>query len=163
MMVFPHFLALASLVAPSGEIMLAGDHRQLAPIVAHDWESEDRPPTVVYQPYVSAYEAVDRIREQTTVTISDAAVTRSALTYTFRLPHEIRELIARIYALDEIQLEGRPAAPPIGARSVGFFDKVWDGEKILGRPGQGRYAKHARAEAAAAPIAKTQPHAREAA
>ncbi|MWR20477.1 hypothetical protein GN074_08065, partial [Helicobacter pylori] len=58
MMVFPHYLALASLVAESGQIMLAGDHRQLAPILTHDWEEEDRPPTVLYQPFVSAYDAV---------------------------------------------------------------------------------------------------------
>ena len=44
MMVFPHFLALATLAAPDGKILLAGDHRQLAPITAHDWETEDRPP-----------------------------------------------------------------------------------------------------------------------
>ena len=39
MMVFPHFLALATLVKDDGEIMLAGDHRQLAPIITHDWEN----------------------------------------------------------------------------------------------------------------------------
>ncbi|OZH51327.1 hypothetical protein AFK68_31755 [Hydrocoleum sp. CS-953] len=33
MMVFPHFLALATLVKNDGEIMLAGDHRQLTPII----------------------------------------------------------------------------------------------------------------------------------
>jgi len=43
MMVFPHFLALASLVHTDGDIMLTGDHRQLAPILAHDWEHEDSP------------------------------------------------------------------------------------------------------------------------
>ena len=42
MMVFPHFLALATLVKNDGEIMLAGDHRQLTPIITHDWENEDR-------------------------------------------------------------------------------------------------------------------------
>ena len=63
MMVFPHFLALATLVAPDGKILLAGDHRQLAPITAHDWEAEDRPPAVLYQPFASAYDAVRRIIE----------------------------------------------------------------------------------------------------
>ena len=57
MILFPHFLALASLVEASGEIMLAGDNRQLSPIVSHDWEREDRPPVVLYQPYYSAYSA----------------------------------------------------------------------------------------------------------
>ena len=60
MMLFPHFLALASLVRPAGQIMLAGDNRQLAPISAHDWEQEDRPPMQHYQPFNSAYDAVLR-------------------------------------------------------------------------------------------------------
>ena len=52
MMVFPHFLALATLVGREGRVMLTGDHRQLAPITAHEWDTEDRPPTVRYQPFV---------------------------------------------------------------------------------------------------------------
>ncbi|WP_287289896.1 AAA family ATPase, partial [Okeania sp. SIO2B9] len=62
MMVFPHFLALATLVKNDGEIMLAGDHRQLTPIITHDWENEDRPPVVYYQPYVSAYQAIQNLK-----------------------------------------------------------------------------------------------------
>lgn len=107
MMVFPHFLALATTVdTSSGQIMLAGDHRQLAPIVAHDWENEDRPPVKLYQPFVSAYEAIHEIETKTS--ISESAVCQSALQYTFRLPAEIRELIRRLYRLDNIELEGRP-------------------------------------------------------
>jgi hypothetical protein len=67
MMLFPHFLSLASLVTPNGQILLAGDNRQLAPIAAHDWEQEDRPPMQHYQPFISAYDAVLRI-------INDAGV-----------------------------------------------------------------------------------------
>ena len=62
MILFPHFLALASLVEASGEIMLAGDNRQLSPIVSHDWEREDRPPVVLYQPYYSAYDAIRNLK-----------------------------------------------------------------------------------------------------
>jgi hypothetical protein len=105
MMVFPHFLALASLVTVDGEIMLAGDHRQLSPIIAHDWEREDRPPAVLYQPFASAYEAVQRIKGMPGV--DDTRVRRSALRYTFRLPPEVLELIARLYQRDEIDLVGR--------------------------------------------------------
>jgi hypothetical protein len=128
MMVFPHFLALASLVQPDGDIMLAGDHRQLAPILAHDWEHEDRPPAVLYQPYASAYNAVRDISLKPGV--PPAAVRRSALRYTFRLPPLIVDLIARLYRLDEIELEGIARAEPHvevaddAARSS--WQAVWD-------------------------------------
>ncbi len=128
MMVFPHFLALASLVQQDGSIMLAGDHRQLAPIVAHDWEREDRPPAVVYQPFASAYEAVARIGER----MSDAAVRRSHLRLTFRLPPEVLQLIAEIYRQDNIDLVGedRPLHDP-GDGALHSWARLWEGETGL--------------------------------
>jgi Uncharacterized conserved protein (DUF2075) len=75
MMLFPHFLSLASIVRPEGQILLAGDNRQLAPIAAHDWEQEDRPPMQYYQPFNSSYDAVLRI-------INDAAIDPAANEYT---------------------------------------------------------------------------------
>jgi hypothetical protein len=104
MMVFPHFLALATCLDPDGEVMLAGDHRQLSPILAHDWENEDRPPAVTYQPFASAYNAIREIADEQRV--GPAAVSRSALELTFRLPPPIVELISRLYLLDDIQLRG---------------------------------------------------------
>jgi hypothetical protein len=128
MMVFPHFLALATLVSRDGEIMLAGDHRQLAPIVAHDWEREDRPPAVIYQPFASAYQAVQNIAGK----IVPRAARRSALSFTFRLPPLIRDLIARLYRLDDIELEGLPRQIAGGAHSVsGSWEEIWLGETGL--------------------------------
>jgi hypothetical protein len=97
--------------------LLAGDNRQLAPIAAHDWEQEDRPPMQHYQPFNSAYDGVLRI-------INDAGVARasawqSALTYTFRLPPLIRELIARVYDLDAIELQGADGFAPPAIRAGG--------------------------------------------
>lgn len=122
MMVLPPFLALASLVREDGDILLAGDHRQLAPIMAHDWEREDRPPTCRYQPYASAYEAVRTLKEGQQ--LSDAAIRLSALTFTFRLPPEIRSLIARLYRMDGLTLEGLPEARPIPGVTSGTED-LW--------------------------------------
>ena len=107
MMVFPHFLALATLVRSDGEIMLAGDRRQLAPIITHDWENEDRPPILLYQPYVSAYQAIQNLKDSSDIPVCDRAILRSALNFTFRLPPVIRELIARLYRLDNIELLGQ--------------------------------------------------------
>ncbi|MBE9203994.1 AAA family ATPase [Synechocystis salina LEGE 06099] len=107
MMVFPHFLALSTLVENDGEIMLAGDHRQLAPIITHDWDNEDRPPVLLYQPYVSAYQAIQNLKENSDVEIPNESILRSALNYTFRLPPIIRELIARLYRKDNIELQGK--------------------------------------------------------
>lgn len=104
MMVFPHFLSVATLVKIDGEIMLAGDHRQLSPIVAHNWEQEDRPPIQLYKPYVSAFEAVKNIK---ITGVTDSAILSSALSFTFRLPPLICGLISRIYRMDNIELKGR--------------------------------------------------------
>ena len=105
MMVLAHFLALTTLLAENGQIMLAGDHRQLAPIVAHNWEKEDRYPVTVYQPYVSAYEAVRGIKVRRHV--ANDQVVLSSLTFTFRLPEVVRHLINPVYQRDDIRLEGR--------------------------------------------------------
>jgi hypothetical protein len=130
MMVFPHFLALATLVPPDGQVMLTGDHRQLAPITAHDWENEDRPPTVIYQPFVSAYDAVRRIIEKAdgcgTPLLPPSAARRSTLQLTFRLPPVVRELIARIYRQDQIELKGQEreaAAGPLRPETV--WSHIW--------------------------------------
>lgn len=104
MMVFPSFLALTSLLKREGKIMLAGDHRQLAPILAHDWEREDRPPVILYQPFVSAYDAILEITRDSKV--AENSVRRSALEFTYRLPPTVRSLIATLYRRDDIELKG---------------------------------------------------------
>lgn len=134
MMVFPHFLALATLVEQRGQIMLAGDHRQLAPIVAHDWEREDRPPVILYQPYVSAYQAIDKLARNHP-DVSAHAIKRSSLNFTFRLPPAIRDLIARLYRLDDIELEGLANNSLNGSQESnqvsGSWEKVWQGDTGL--------------------------------
>ncbi|MEA5575801.1 AAA domain-containing protein [Anabaena sp. UHCC 0451] len=132
MMVFPHFLALATLVRNDGEIMLAGDPRQLAPIVTHDWEKEDRPPVVFYQPYVSAYQAIQNLKENSEVLVTDEAILRSSLDNSFRLPYEVRKLIDPLYQKDDIQLKGREKDKnPEGKEIAGNWEQLLQGTKGL--------------------------------
>ena len=123
MMMLPHFLALASLLKDDGFVMVAGDHRQLAPIMAHDWDSEDRPPIEIYQPHLSAYETIRRVADDPRVGPKQAG--RSALALTFRLPPSIVRLVARVYRQDDIDLRGLPRdeRPPIDAASP--WESIW--------------------------------------
>lgn len=104
MLVFPHFLALASLIDRDGMIGLTGDNRQLAPILAHQWDREDRPPIETYQPHISAYDAIATLCSN--AALSKRSVYKSALSITFRLPPRVVNLIARVYAQDQIRLQG---------------------------------------------------------
>lgn len=134
MMVLPHFLSLATLVSTDGDILVAGDHRQLEPIVAHDWDHEDRPPSVVYQPFSSAFNALRGIGARDDVSVH--SVRRSALELTFRLPPLITEVIARLYRLDEIELKSLNRAAPSSvevdedAEQRGL-ERVWFGDTGL--------------------------------
>lgn len=123
MMVFPHFLALATIVSPDGEIMLTGDHRQLSPIMAHDWENEDRPPVVAYQPYVSAYQAILNIKQN--LGVPDSQILCSGLSFTFRLPPLIRELVARLYVQDGIHLTGPTRNSSRTTPSATNWERLW--------------------------------------
>ena len=134
MMVFPHFLALSSLCHMNAWVSLAGDHRQLSPILVHDWPNEDRPPVELYQPFVSAYDAIQKISDK----FSDKpnTVKRSALEFTFRLPSAVRMLISRIYEKDNISLKGNHRPPsPLQNGTQSLWEEVWaeNGIFLIGR------------------------------
>jgi len=126
MMPFAHFLALASHVHPDGQIMLAGDHRQLSPIVAHDWAREDRPPTELYQPHVSAFAAIDALGARISAMPRNLErLVRDGLEVTYRLPDEIRALIQPVYTPDGIILKAPEGAAPDSRASVSKLEDIW--------------------------------------
>ena len=103
MMVFPDFLALATLLAEDGEIMLVGDHKQLSPITSHDWEEESREQVTALAPHHSCYQAVSGLSNRT----PPGAIGKSALTVTYRLTPELTHLISGVYALEGVKLRSR--------------------------------------------------------
>lgn len=126
MLVFPHALALASLLTEDGCMMLTGDHRQLSPIVAHEWEDEDRPPTVLYQPFRSAYDAIRNLLAHSLIAADKTRMNRSALTYSFRLPTVVRNLIKRLYLLDDLELDGPSGHTRPDSRGIqDGWESVW--------------------------------------
>lgn len=100
MMIFPDFLALSTLVAADGEIMLAGDHMQLSPITAHKWEEETREQVVKLCPHDSAYNAMRKISE----ICPEGAVRSSSLSITYRLTPELTHLISSVYRQEGVNL-----------------------------------------------------------
>jgi len=127
MMPFPHFLALASLLfreSEEGRILLTGDHRQLTPVIQHRWEEEDRPGVQRYLPYLSAFEAMLRLREA--MKAPQGVVAYSVLDYTHRLPQEVRLLIQPLYHRDGVELRGREAQKGMSLPE-NIWEAVWKG------------------------------------
>jgi len=52
----PEAILACAFVKQDGTIVVVGDHRQMPPIVAHDWEQEERRSVVAEQPFLSLFE-----------------------------------------------------------------------------------------------------------
>jgi hypothetical protein len=136
MMVGAHFLALATLTKPDAQLMLAGDNRQLSPIVAHAWDEEDRPPVQRFRMHESAFDAVanlvnpdaarDAIRRNK---LGAESVRRDAIIDSYRLPAEVVDVLKPLYALDNITLSSArdtlALAPLPRVDPDGSLDAVW--------------------------------------
>jgi len=131
MIVFPHFLAVAMLGSPDGQIMLAGDHRQLAPIVKHEWVDENRPPAVQFKPFLSAFQSVLNIKMGHPA-LNNQMLVDSKLTLSYRLPPEIADLIHPIYDQDGINLRTRKkrGTKPV-SESKNPWERIWQRETGL--------------------------------
>lgn len=110
MMVFPHFLDMHS---PELRNLTVGRSPAAFADPGQRLGGRRRPPSVAYQPFVSAYNAVLQIINNGGQ--SPASAIRSTLELSFRLPPQIIELIARIYRPDQVELHGLER-PPRAAR-----------------------------------------------
>ncbi len=93
----PHALLAAGWLKPEGQVLIVGDHRQLAPILAYGWEQEEHLPHAGAKPYRSVFQY-----------FLDAGFGRVALNESFRL-HSTQAafLQANIYRQDGIQFHSR--------------------------------------------------------
>ena len=134
MMVCAHLLSLVTCLEPNGELLLAGDHRQLSPIMAHNWGEEDRPPAQLYRMHESAFEAIARMRlphhhgreDVQLAQLDDRSIRLDGLEVTYRLPASIRALIQPLYDRDGLHLKA-PASSQEAPRALAGrgLDAVW--------------------------------------
>ncbi|MEI6045135.1 MAG: AAA family ATPase, partial [Chloroflexota bacterium] len=93
----PQAILASAWLQEEGELIVVGDHRQMAPILAHGWETEDRRTTAATQPYRSVFQY-----------LIDQNFPRVALDESFRLHRVQAEFLhENIYRHDGIQFHSR--------------------------------------------------------
>jgi superfamily I DNA and/or RNA helicase len=93
----PQALLASAWLRDEGQLIVVGDHRQMAPILAHGWDTEDRLNTIATHPYRSVFQY-----------LVDQNFPRVALDESFRL-HRVQAafLQANIYSHDGINFHSR--------------------------------------------------------
>ena len=64
MMRLPELILSGSFLSKNSQILVAGDHRQLPPIVAHNWEKEDRRTLEEMASFLSAMDFLRLLRNE---------------------------------------------------------------------------------------------------
>jgi len=96
-MSLPEALMAALPLKPAASLIVVGDHRQMPPIVKHDWEAEPRRTFLAYQTYRSLFETLRR-----------RGVPMVQFARSFRLHTEMAEFLRQeIYWLDGIAYHSR--------------------------------------------------------
>ncbi|WP_128226158.1 DEAD/DEAH box helicase [Halobacteriaceae archaeon SHR40] len=125
MMDLPVLFLAGAFIRDDGQLMLVGDHRQMQPIQAHDWETEDRQPIEEHTPALSVLDFIRFARGDVGAELdylerdppewpnSDAVLPMVQLTVTYRLPQSVAELETDLfYSRDNIGLESGIDNPP---------------------------------------------------
>ena len=128
MMIFPHFLSLASTLDINGDIMLAGDILQLSPITSYDWNNEQREQIEILKPYQSAYAAIRGLCPQSGDSLNYVA-NQSPLTVTYRMNEECTDLISEIYDAEGINLISASTSKCYKS-AINSFSDLWDGTGV---------------------------------
>lgn len=96
-MSLPEGVLSAAFLKPQGKMIVVGDHRQMPPIIAHNWKEEHRRSLAETRPYVSLFES-----------LLERGFPRTALDRSFRLHREIAEFLNQnIYSRDGIHFYSR--------------------------------------------------------
>lgn len=81
---------------------------------------------------MSAYQVIQNLKENSDIEVTEEKILRSALNFTFRLPPVIRELIARIYKSDNIELQGQDKDKDVEEHEIqGTWEKLLQGNRGL--------------------------------
>ena len=128
MMIFPHFLSLASTLDINGDIMLAGDILQLSPITSYDCNNEQREQIEILKPYQSAYAAIRGLCPQSGDSLNYVA-NQSPLTVTYRMNEECTDLISEIYDAEGINLISASTSKCYKS-AINSFSDLWDGTGV---------------------------------
>ena len=93
----PEGLLAAAWLHNEGQMIVVGDHRQMPPIIAHNWEEEQMRTAVAAQPHLSLFE-----------TLLNLKFPRVSLDESFRLHQTIAQFLQEnIYVRDGIQFYSR--------------------------------------------------------
>jgi superfamily I DNA and/or RNA helicase len=113
----PEALLAASFLDHNGQMIVVGDHRQMPPILAHNWETEERRTLQEAQPYRSVFEF-----------LRDRGFSCVALDQSFRLHRVQAEFLRQhVYARDGIRLHStRERLLPQAQFSDPFVSAVLD-------------------------------------
>ncbi len=96
----PEAVMAAKALSPSGKVIVVGDHRQMQPIRAREWDNDPRRVFEAYAPFESAYDAL-RSRRVDSIPLQES----------FRIHRDVAEFLRyQIYSRDNIRYHSRRTA-----------------------------------------------------